>query len=277
MILSHEDIQDENLMYVAKKISTFTPLLCYKEQNRMVPVSSGLFLKFRKNRFLVTAAHTHKQYSDKGLGIFFKKTFVTIGSSYVLSSPEDTEGDRIDICAYNLSDEFLVLIGDNFSFFDLESINTDFVNDPKDLMLIFGHPLTRIAFNERTKKVTSAPFIFRTDSVSEESIHKKLCVKKFSHQLLFYDKSRIRKLGSDSRAQGPKPNGLSGCGVWHLSEIIVPDPESIHFRPTGILIEYFEEHKAFVITRLNVISEILRNKFNIDLPKSKTVSFEGFE
>jgi hypothetical protein len=273
MILKPEDIQDENILHVAKKINLFTPLLCYKERNRMIPISSGLFLKFRNDRFLITAGHTYKQFSEKGIGVFFKRKFVTIGSNCMLSSPNETEGDRIDLCVYTLSKEFLFEVGDHFLFYDLGTIEIDSVNNPKDMMLVFGHPLTRIEFNERTRKVTASPFIFMTDGVTQQQTYDKLDVKAFSHHLVYYDKSRIRKLGSNGRAQGPKPNGLSGCGVWHLSEAIVHDPELIQFRPIGILIEYFEEHKVFVVNRLNVITEILRDHFGIDLPKSKIVSF----
>jgi len=275
MILKPDDIRNENGIAVSKQISRCTPMLCIRAGGAIVPVASGLFLKYEENHFLITAAHVLNSYGDKGLGVFFKYTFLSLGGRHVVSKERDNGSDYIDIGIYHLSTEFLSQLSSDFLFFDLANVNIDHDDAVDDFSyLVFGYPVTRVEVNDYKRKITLKPFVFLTGLEKSDVYLNFTTIQMQSHLLVSYDRNRIMKLPSKDVGQGPTPNGLSGCGVWRVSDTLVHDVSLIRFFPSGILVEYYAEHKVFIVTRLRIVTEMIRKIFIVNFPKSRLISIK---
>ncbi|RAW01979.1 hypothetical protein DQQ10_05315 [Pseudochryseolinea flava] len=189
---------------------------------------------------------------------------------FQLSNSTLDEADKVDIAIIELTDMFVKKLPDFFQFFDLNTFNLDHSDQVGMTYLLVGSPLSRYKLKLDIQKVVNEPFIFRTSRVDHPSTFPKLGVQKSTHLLVEYTRKRVRKSNDGTYITGPALNGMSGSGIWITPSFVSQNNFSdIKFYPTGILIEYHSEHCCVVSTRLRVVTEILKQCFNVPISKSK--------
>ena len=171
-----------------------------------------------------------------------------------------------------MTDDFLHQLGTGYDFYDLKTLDIDHLDSDGDDYLIVGYPISRIKVRPDKNKIEMRPFLYRTNLNKNSENFKKTETKPHINLLLNYDKNRLKDLLPDNAVQGPEPNGLSGCGIWKISNPVTHDINSIKYYPTGIIIEYYRKHKLLIGTRMKIITECIRQAFEPSMNQSKTLS-----
>jgi len=255
---------------IGKKILAYTPLLYKKMGNRKdrpEPIASSFLLKFENSYFLITASHVVPNGNITGLGLFFNSTFFNLDGECLYTKTKNIEDDKLDILIVKLSELFIKEIGAAFLFFDINNINVDIADVSGDCYLVIGYPITRIKLNIAQKKELKFPFIFRTNIQQQNKIHKHLKTNENYNLIFYYGKHDIQNSKTGISQEGPKPNGLSGCGVWLITDLL--DTTFSSFMPVSMLIEYDAKFNVFVTTRIRLITESIRNKWQIEIQQTK--------
>jgi hypothetical protein len=260
----------ENLIEISKRIAFTTPPLYVNGSSIPELVSSSILLKWEQNYFLVTCAHTLRRYKPTELGLIFNRTFLTLGGQPIITKSDNIDTDKIDIGVYHLDEVFLEKLDANFFFYDLKNFDFDYDDTSGDDYLVVGYPITRAKVRPDKNKILLRPFLFKTNLSTDTKLYIKTHTRPDANFLLNYQKKKIKDLIPNNIVKGPEPNGLSGCGVWKITQSS-HEFESIIYHPIGIIIEYYREHNILIGTRLRVITECLRQAFNIDIPTSKKV------
>jgi hypothetical protein len=259
----------DNVLRFAQKIISFTPPLYVEvKANKHRPVSSCLLAKCDQHYFLITAAHTLKTYSGGKLGVVFKNRFLTIGGEISHTRSANVIDDKFDIGFYKLDPDFYMQLPDSFDFLDLKNFDATKSDTTGQHYMIAGHPATRISFRPEERKIDMFPFLLISDLNMTENILERNGFKRATHQLINYRPRKIYNYITKEMIQGPKPNGLSGCGIWDFSSVLSPDQKEPKVCPTAIVIEHIKEASVLVATKIGVAVELLRHSYDLDLPKS---------
>lgn len=271
-MLTPEKKAGENLIEISKTIATYTPPIFLHTTKRPEPISSALLVKWDNNHFFVTAGHTLKNFNRNDIGIISNRTFLRAAGPYLTTKSDTVDNDKIDIGVYHLTEEYLKQLGNGYQFYDLKSFEFDHLDSDDDDYLIVGHPISRTKVRPDKNKIEIRPFLYRTNLNKNQEVFKKTNTKPQVNLILNYDRKRLKDLLPNNRVQGPEPNGLSGCGIWKISNPVAGDLNSIKYIPTGIIIEYHQEHKILIGTRMKIITECIRQAFEPRMTQSTSIT-----
>jgi len=267
-IFTPNEIKAENGLQLGKVIFEHTPVIYYlNKKGRPEPVASAFALKFEDDHFIVTASHTLRNFEDYSLGIVPGARWIELNGEHAFSDSEKIDEDKLDVAVFKLQTKTVQEIAGQLKFFDLKGFYPDHEDVEGNSYAIVGHPVTKVKLNHAEGKQHLSPFMYLSDLNQQDKMFANQGFSKLTHQLFNYRRRRIYDF-SMNMVQGPKPNGLSGSGLWKFSDLIEDDYRSIKYFPTGVVIEYIREYSALVITRINVVTEIIRRHFNANVRPS---------
>jgi len=77
------------------------------------------------------------------------------------------------------------------------------------------------------------------------------------------------------KIQGPQLPGMSGCGIWlEKNTLIFEEGKQDGYVPAGIAIEYDYQSNYILVTRINVIAEILKKEFDLPINGSQLFKYK---
>lgn len=246
--------------------------LTIKDKNP-VPYGSGVFIEVDNVRFLITAAHVVENRETEihvGIG---RHELLRLGGEYTINSVSgDRENDRIDIAILKLNQETIEKLGSNYIFLKQTElvINHEFQLFP--MYTSVGFPASRSKYNSYKKELKSRPFIYTTIP-AESAIYEKLNCKTFSNVIVHYNKQKVQDYSTGTLITGPDPFGISGSGLWFTPIQVKGKGEYIDKKLVAIMTEWpIENKKCWIGTRIDVITEVIRQKYNLSLETSKLLS-----
>ena len=236
------------------------------------PHASGVFIKIENLYFLLTAAHVvDYQHNDIYIGID-NKTLLKLGGEWTGNIPADIrENDRIDTAILKLDDISVEKIKGKYEFLDISEvgINHNFELMPKYQSV--GFPASQSKYNKFKNETKSTPFLFTT-MPAEKNIYEELKCKEFINFIVHYDKKNVRDYKTDKRQTGPDPFGISGSGLWYTPVQLREKGEKVEKKLVGIMTEWPSKNKKYWIgTRIDLFTEVIRQKYNLDIEQSKIV------
>jgi hypothetical protein len=256
-IISLED--NLNVVYTesAKKILPFTIALYIPapEKKSIEHLGSGVLLRRNNDYFLVTAGHCMKQdnkiiYS----GILDGRDFVKLQGAAMV---EQGFEKKFDIGILRLDEQSKNACLRNNQFVnDWDLMNNS--NIPyKTEYLVGGYPNSKVSVDHKAKVVKKEFMPYLCQS-SEEKLYRKLSFQQSQNLLLQYDRRRSTLLGSGQMSISSYPKGLSGCGVWYIPDYFVQDLQNISPYLSGIIIEYHQNYRTLVATKIEPIDILLK-------------------
>ncbi len=263
----------------AREILKYTPQLYTKDPNttdliKSDPNSSGVLLEVQGQHFLITAGHFLQRNKPEDIGIMIDDTFYILNGIVKYVNPEVGEQeDKIDIAVWKIDDDVVVDLKAKFSFLPFEKIDFQHKVDTEPKYLIVGFPWRETKEDKVNKKLKSSPFIFLTKESNKES-YKRLKFEQHSNLLLNYKQQKVKSLNTGNVQQNKSPEGVSGCGVWHISKFIIEDGQVPDFKLVGQIIEQNKEKTILISTRIHLVAEVLRRDFGMNIPQSKITKFK---
>lgn len=260
-----------------QEILKYTPQLYHRlsltEPIKIEPWASGVFLKIDGNHFLVSAGHVLMEGSNainpENVGIMIGKQYHILNGNVKYTDTSLHEANsKIDLTIWKLEDERVIQdLSQKYLFLEPTSIDIDHKPSNSPNYLIVGFPITRTKIKAQTQSIKVDPFIFLTNQKNDK-LYSKLQFERHSNLILDYRKRKIRS-HNGSLVQGPDPHGLSGCGLWHIPELMINSSGGVFSKLVGIMTEWHSNHNAVVATRIHIVTEVIRREFGLTIPKSK--------
>ncbi len=269
MVLNLKEENQKTTELLSQELLKYTPLLYENHSIEPIPISSSLLIQLNNTNYLVTAAHVLK--NKKKIAIFLENRFLILdGTPVYTNTDSDNDNNKVDLAIWKLTRENADSMSLKYNFFLLDKYCFDFEVKKDHQYIVFGYPLTQIKFIREEKKYKIKPFFHQTN-VSSNSKYNKLNFDQRSHIVLEYNKKEVENFEKNIIYRGPNLNGISGCGIWPSPELNLTEGQKTPFFPIGIVIEYHSNSDAIVATRINVLTELIRNKFDSSLQKSQII------
>ena len=240
------------------------------ERDNPKPHASGIFVKIENNFFLLTAGHVIDNCEEKlYIGINQGKLLHKLGGEWIKNIPETTrKEDKIDVAILKLDNETIEKIGDTYQFVDLNSIEINHSARKLPVYLSLGFPATMSKFNTYKNELVSKPFLYITMS-GDDNAFKKLGCNPNINFIVNYDKKNVIDYTSGIKKNGPDPYGISGSGLWYIPETEVLKNSNVNKKLVAIMTEWpINNRKYWIGTRIDVFTEMIRNKYKLNIPKS---------
>jgi hypothetical protein len=260
---------------IAKKLIRFTPQIFLKTEKsvkRSDPgyeaIGSSLLIQIQGRKFLITAGHVVNN-RIRQIGFLEGELFHAFDGRIIYINPDEDQVSKFtDLAVCELDNISVDFSSQHFDFLDGDTINFDYRPSNNESFLIVGFPWRKTKFDPTNKRMRVIPFRFLTDYYTGEHVGE---LKSFKDQNLFlgYTQRKIVDSKTGHYKKAVNPEGLSGCGVWHLPKIYLHDINKAIVNIAGIIIRQDEHTKQFIIaTRIHIVAEILRLYFDINLKPS---------
>ncbi len=243
-----------------------------KEKENFEAFGTGVFIQIEQNYFLLTVAHVAEGLDFELYVGIEKNTMFRLGGNIVTNNTSNRDKDRFDLCVLKLCQETVLNISDAYRFLNIDEIqlNHEFKELPTYQLL--GFPVTRSKYNHFKKKLYSKSYRFITSAVVDNDIYTKLKCEKAFNVLLNYNRKKVYSITKKTIQIGPELHGVSGCGLWHTPITEIKSKTKPKKYLVAIITEWPVNHRNYLIaTRIDLFTEIIRQHFKIDIPKSNII------
>lgn len=236
------------------------------------PHGSGVFIEINNLKFLITAAHVVDDKEDEIYVGVDTHELVKLGGELTKNiAVGQRDNDKIDISILKLNQKTIEKLGNKYDFIKQGElgINHEFKSLP--MYTSVGFPASKSKYNSYKNEIKSSPFIYIT-MPAEQTIYDELQCESFSNVIVYYDKGKVKDYKTGQFFTGPDPFGISGSGLWFTPSQVKAKGAYIDKQLVAILTEWSKENRKFWIgTRIDVITEVIRQKYNLTFEKSKIV------
>jgi len=257
------------LSKAADEVLKFTcQFLKYKEAKKNIPIANGcgLLLEYNSNYYCISNAHVIGDAElEKTFILLRNNKTVYLGGQYYQTRLPDSgrrSDDKLDVAVLKLNPIVVSAIIDRgYNFMSVSKIKTGYSFRKEDKLLIAGFPASKTKLDFKNQLLTPMPIIVRTIPY-----HKDLSIENFSNDFHFVVSYPIKSLVNSETKQyqrAPDPHGLSGSGLWLLSQNPNGD-QSAHL--IGIVSEYHENRAVIISTKIDLFIDLLRQRFDPSIP-----------
>ena len=233
------------------------------------PFASGVLVFVNEMYYLFSAGHVFNNVDVNTLGFLDPETgdIMQLDGNIAFIDPSIEGQNMGDIAVVKLSSETvddLLSIGYEFYSVDISCLNHMLNGD--SLYLIFGYPVSKSKPVYNTNILKREPLGLILEPCLDVKIYNR-CGFKPNVNLLFHFHRNDLINEEGQRASAPIPNGISGCGVWHV------DSEGV-LKLVGIMFEWEHKESIMMGAILDLPMEVVRLKFDRTSYKSpRSTSF----
>lgn len=265
---------DELTDSIANRVIRFTPQIYRFKNNHkkysspFEAIGSSILMKVHERFFLITAGHIISENGIGEIGFLEDGTFFILNGKFIYVNPDGNLSKYTDLAICELDFELQIFLSKYFEFINDSEINFDYNPQNSENFLLVGYPWRKTKYNFEKQKIKVTPFKFLTDIYDNGQLGE---LKSLQDQNLIigYAQRKIRNTKTGLIKKGVNPEGLSGCGVWHIPNPFVEDISKVKANLAGIVIRQDEHTSRYIIaTRIHIVSEMLRIHFGLDLKPS---------
>jgi len=196
------------------------------------PFATGVLVQIRSNYFLFTAAHVFRDSYDRGNELFVVTDLGIIPIQGISRDTDLKKDNDTDLGYFRLDEPFAKLLAKSYLFLPASKMG-DLVPDiPALQYLIVGYPAENIKIQEKT--IITGAQIYLTTPV-EQTIYDNANLDATKHYMFEYGQKTTDLLTGAVVPKLPKPNGISGCGVWFVSMSQKKDKIEYDYTLVGIM------------------------------------------
>lgn len=248
-----------------ERLKRQSPQLFRIKNNFPTAYASSVLVRVKERKFLVSAAHILEGTLSGDIQVGNKNAFLLpkIDWHYF-------EDKNLDLAVMELTGDFENEISKNFEYYDLGIVNPDHQIYMDQFFFAFGYPASKTKMIKTINTLESGVLAYTTNLQKIELCFE-LGFHPNTHLILIADK-KVKSALTQDLGKTPDQNGMSGCGIWHLSRSFVcSNSNPIPFILSGIYIEYHKKKNtsSIVATRISVLTELLRLRFKCDLLPAK--------
>lgn len=247
--------QLKSKIYYPRLYSAFQSTICFfcdGEKDSILPAGSGVFIKYKENYYVISAAHVLAEYYNDTFVILDDVELVIGGR--LISSPMPSSGnradDKIDIAIIKVDPSCVPQLLTRYKALDVNEIELG--HQMKELTTYFsvGFPLTRTKKVWNANEIKSIGFSYQSEPFLNYNYDK----FGFSSEINFAIKfdGEVTSAINPNDHLAPDITGISGSGIWHFSG-------KAEKRLIGIAIERIKEtgHKCVIATKIDVVIKMI--------------------
>ena len=245
-------------------------MLNTKQGTKEFPVPNGcsILFEFNNKHYCISNAHVladsnfGKTYFLEGNGISSN-----MGGAIFTSNPETGETrnkDIFDLAVVLLSQQTVEsLKKSGKQFINITDIKTGHRQIEGDRLLFVGYPASKTKIKVLEKKtIERRPFFFVTHPVILKN--KNSSLKNDFHVIAKYSKNSTRHYLTHAQSRGPSPRGMSGCGIWLISERY----PLVNAQLVGILSEYHDNRSILVGSKIDLYIDLIKQVADPSIPNN---------
>ncbi|MFD2939703.1 S1 family peptidase [Flavobacterium notoginsengisoli] len=245
----------KNKIFYPRLYSAFQSTICFfcnDEKSNIVPAGSGVFINYKNNHYVVTAAHVLAEHSSDTFVILHDKELIIGGK--LISSPMPASGDRkddkIDISILKIDSQSVDDLLTRFTPIDVSEIETNHILKNTATYFCVGFPLTRTKKIWGKDEIKSLGFTYQSEAIINFDFEK-FGFNKTSTYAIKYD-GEVTSAKIPQVHLSPKIIGISGSGLWHFYG---ENKKSL----IGIVLERINEpsNKAILATKIEIVLKMI--------------------
>ena len=234
------------------------------------PTGCGLLVSLADKFFMLTAAHVIAEDYNNVFIILPNKEHKLGGILHFTPLPANgkREDDKIDIAVMELDASVVAEILSIHKFITLDNIEIGHKDVKNSYYLSVGYPATKTKKVWGKAKISAIPYPYQTE-LEPNFNFENFGFAPNSHIAVKFD-GKVTSGKNNIIHKSPQMNGISGSGLWFLKDFA--KPEMIKNRQlVGLIIERVNKsnNQALIATRIDLITEFIRQHFNLSIPKSK--------
>ena len=248
------------------EIDKHTIQIFYDTDEGKESYGTAILAKYQNHHFILSAAHVlemddlPKLYFENGKKPNGETSFQTIGE-YALMASQKIENkrrnDKIDLAVLKLlSIEDIKQFETSFKFFDFEAADKEHSPIPNiPFYIVFGYPGTYTKFKNKYRKENERK-TFVLNSIIKDFNNCEKYGYDSNHNIFIDYPKRIQKEGKSQLLKPPNPRGISGGGLWRITDSVSIETRKWNYELVGIMIEVHKE-RILVASKLKQIDEII--------------------
>ena len=208
---------------------------------------SSLFVQYKSNFLLVTAAHV---VDDLGHDRLFYRNGDKLVCNVLLMNSANGK-DTTDLALIRVPDEIVRNLKRDHIVIELDNLDSHVISGPEFAFLIVGFPYTKNKFRSKVTRTRALTYI--GNELNEEGYAKmKSCKKK--ELILEINQSQIMDIRSGTECPAlPSLKGISGGGVWCIGNFSKAGSGFFQPYPVGIVREIDQKNIALMVSRIQYI------------------------
>lgn len=241
------------------------------------PHATGIFLMIENQHFLITAAHVVENLQTEIYIGYGKHKVVRLGGELSINQipmNEKRDNDKIDVAIIKLDEESIGYVKQRYKFINILELGINHDIQKLPLYSAIGFAASQNKFNKVKNQLNSNPFIYTTIP-ADEDIYTELNCKQFLNLIVQYDKKNVINYLTNQKQTGPDPFGISGGGLWYVPIQLVEKGDKVKKQLVAVLTEWpIINKKYWISTRIDVFTEIIRQKYKLKIIKSQIVNID---
>jgi hypothetical protein len=222
---------------------------------------------------MVTAAHVIAEDYDNIYIMLPDKELQLGGLLHTTPIPAGgtRDDDKIDIAVMELEDSVVADVLSSFKFIELRNIGIGHKLVNSHYYLSVGYPATKTKKLWSKDEISAIPYPYQTEPETSFE-YERLGFRNYLHIAVKFD-GLVTSESNPAEHAAPKMNGVSGSGLWFLKGLATPSMVE-QKQLVGIIIERESkdrQNKALIATRVDVVTEFIRQRFGLSIPKSTVV------
>jgi hypothetical protein len=241
---THFQIELENLGHYAVPILTLR-----KHSQSPYLVGTGTLYRFDSDIFLITAMHVIDELKDGLIITGGKNGFIRFASEKAAFEYKKGTNRDHDICIVRIPSSVVENLHTHYQIVEKTEIS---IVNPYDKLTFYAfvgypHSKNKPKPNSVSKEIVLKPFYYVLREFLD--IGKLDSIDKYEDLHVAFNApfKQFRDISLQNYIQPPKPNGISGCGVWKI-ELNKDTGQVDRLSLVAVGIEYLKKDNAFVAT-----------------------------
>lgn len=260
---SPADVIRERAVLASRALTAGTrPLFRATSRGEPELIGSCVLLRIGEVCFLISAAHCF----DEDEGAETHRLFVGaagrlvevegVGMETQLPASGDRRDDRYDVAFVQLSHAAIEGL-DGCEFFTLDDLDPYDSPNQNSGYLLVGYPWRRSRLVREETRVHYEALIYAGLPAPFER-HAAIGTDPSSHYLVGFRRDRV--IGASGYTTAPRPEGVSGSGLWRFHSVSGIESNRRPEKLVGIVIEYWSDQHVLVATRISVVLELITQR-----------------
>lgn len=254
--------EHEIIKIVGQHIRSYTcQLFIIKVGKKELPQPFGCSVLFEFNGHFYCFTNAHVS-GDNGDHIFnisgSKKRIFMKGEQFFTRLPfsGNRNDDLLDIAVTQLTEDTVSNLKERgFKFLQIDQIETGYSPKKNDYLLFVGYPATKVKMNFEEKTISTEALFFLTHAHIGKFPSAEYTPK--HHIAAPYSIGKLTNPKFPNR-RGPKLNGMSGSGIWHLQKI----DKTLQCHLIGIFSEYHKNESLLLGTKIDLFLQTIKQNFD---------------
>jgi hypothetical protein len=264
------------MVEMGQHILTHTCQVFYVTGKTFKPTGTGVLFQHDGRYFLISAGHVLQYLAKKALATGQEQIDVKMaipnGDDLVFLSGrlEFTKWEAVDIAIMELEPEVIEDLNGYYQFLTLGNLAIDHKQVETMQYITAGYPIisTTGKIVEGVPHIKSRPFVLTTRFIQQPP-----CGELYPWQAAFdYDRGTVVETKTSTPLIGPEAKGVSGSGIWYVE---FTEAGGIHptYKLIAIATDHIDTYSNIIIgTKIDIITESLRQKFGLTIPKSTIIT-----